>query len=994
MGKGGGSQLNQLKSKLRAAGVTDRRQQSKSSKKRKGGQDEVERAAIRRNKIEAITRGLNPFDEKISKPKHDVLGRKVKGAVGRPGAAKASGLAQRRATLLPEWEARNKAGTFVDRRFGENDANMTPEEKMLERFTAEKQRRAARGGALFNLNDGLDEGLTHYGQSLSGLDDLADIGIPDDEDDDNIDGRTTSRGHFGGFGEEEKDDEDPDRVKTKAEVMREVIAKSKLHKYERQQIKDQDDELRLELDNELKDIRGLLFADMNTTSKEEEEEEEARKAKYGNPAITGTNAVPLGGKGKEKAIEGQEEAEVPAKDPKAALFASSSKTPANSYDAFVRELAFERRAKPQDRLKSEAELAEEEAARLRKAEAARLRRMRGDSDDEDDDEEGAGKRRRKGRDSDRVSKRSKRVRGGDDLDDDFELGGESAADAYGLGQGLGDGADDSEEDEAEEDEDEDEDDEEGESEEDGEDDEDEDDDEDDFADLADVDGLAQPGEDAASGDEEDEEALTGTKAKSSKGKGAASDAKSAIPFTFPCPITHDEFLTLLEENKIEAKDVPTVVKRIRTLHHASLAEDNKHRLQAFLGVLLDHALHCAAIASSGKSSRAGFAVVNSLINHIFSLSKAYPVAASQHFVSKLALMQRNLSRGLAKGPLAPGARTWPGAAELTLLRIAGSIWPTSDKSHPVITPLALLIAQYLGHARIRSLADLTSGLFLCSLVASHEKDSKRIVPEALNFLHNAILILSPFDKAGKSQVKKQAHAFGIPTPDFEAPHTAGLSLGSDSAGLNLDLDKSVDLLSLLSIPADEREDDEAKAKLLSLAFVLTREFAGLYVGGTSFVELITPSVETLVSINDASLPPSLAAKKAEVETTLQRQIKIASSSRRYLRLQAHRAIPIASYVPKFDQQGYNPDRKFDPDSERAQLQKLKALLKKEKKGAIRELRKDNQFLAEEKRKVDEIEEKNYKKKIDKIMAGLQDERSEQKVQERQKARLKKQAGKK
>lgn len=181
MAKGGGSQLSQLKSKLHSSGVTDRRQLSKKSRSRKGGQDEKDAAASRLNKINSIVSGLNPFDTKVTKPKHEVLGRKIKGAVGRPGAAKASGLAQRRETLLPEWQARNRSGTFVDRRFGENDANMTPEEKMLERYATEKQRRAAKG-ASFNLNDD-DELLTHYGQSLSGLDDLADIRLPGDDDD-------------------------------------------------------------------------------------------------------------------------------------------------------------------------------------------------------------------------------------------------------------------------------------------------------------------------------------------------------------------------------------------------------------------------------------------------------------------------------------------------------------------------------------------------------------------------------------------------------------------------------------------------------------------------------------------------------------------------------------------------------------------------------------------------------------------------------------------
>src|SRR5690606_38462581 len=60
--------------------------------------------------------------------------------------------------------------------------------------------------------------------------------------------------------EEGADDGQPDRKKTKQEVMKEVIAKSKMHKYERQATKDENDDLREELDRELPDIKRLLWS--------------------------------------------------------------------------------------------------------------------------------------------------------------------------------------------------------------------------------------------------------------------------------------------------------------------------------------------------------------------------------------------------------------------------------------------------------------------------------------------------------------------------------------------------------------------------------------------------------------------------------------------------------------------------------------------------------------------------------------------------------------
>lgn len=38
-----------------------------------------------------------------------------------------------------ERQRRNKVGGVIDRRFGENDTGMDPEEKILERFAREKQ---------------------------------------------------------------------------------------------------------------------------------------------------------------------------------------------------------------------------------------------------------------------------------------------------------------------------------------------------------------------------------------------------------------------------------------------------------------------------------------------------------------------------------------------------------------------------------------------------------------------------------------------------------------------------------------------------------------------------------------------------------------------------------------------------------------------------------------------------------------------------------------
>jgi hypothetical protein len=86
--------------------------------------------------------------------------------------------------LLKEYDEKGRAGGIVDRRFGENDPMMSLEERMLERFTKERQR--ASKGIAFNLED--DDDLTHYGQSLSKLDDFDHVGLQIDSEEEETSG--------------------------------------------------------------------------------------------------------------------------------------------------------------------------------------------------------------------------------------------------------------------------------------------------------------------------------------------------------------------------------------------------------------------------------------------------------------------------------------------------------------------------------------------------------------------------------------------------------------------------------------------------------------------------------------------------------------------------------------------------------------------------------------------------------------------------------------
>ena len=210
-------------------------------------------------------------------------------------------------------------------------------------------------------------------------------------------------------------------------------------------------------------------------------------------------------------------------------------------------------------------------------------------------------------------------------------------------------------------------------------------------------------------------------------------------------------------------------------------------------------------------------------------------------------MHKNLKRGLSKGATDPEAKTWPSLPELSLLRVIGHLWPTSDMNHPVISPARLLMGAYLGLGRVRSLRDIASGLFLCSLFLHYEKLSKRFVPEAINFLVNSTLHLAPHSYEDVGTLPGD-----FPAQDFKTQFTVPLALDEKKAKKLFP--SKPDLTKCL---CDENLGEQEKVDLLALTLDLMGKFADMYKGLEGFIELYTPVQDILASIKNSSLSPDI-----------------------------------------------------------------------------------------------------------------------------------------
>ncbi|SCU81347.1 LAME_0B06634g1_1 [Lachancea meyersii CBS 8951] len=325
-----GSQLKNLKKSLKEQGFTGQtnvKGSKKGSKRQAKEYDREEKA----QRIAKIREQFNPFELKVNRDKKTTQTGKNASlkAVGKPGISKQIGEERRLVAHEAHQRRKNRLGGLTDRRFGERNKNLTEEEKMLERFTRERQAQSSSKKSLFNLEDD-DEGddfgaagdedlyggtLTHYGQSLA---------LEDDFQDDDL-GLEQSKRSASAFDGDEDDESRPAKKKTKAEVMKEVIAKSKFYKHERQKAQEKLVEDIEDVDEEFDDI----MSELSTISKQ--------KPKL--PAESGASD--------------------------------------KQYDTKVRELGLERRAVPADRTKTQEEIDQENAEKREKLEQARIDRMNG-----------------------------------------------------------------------------------------------------------------------------------------------------------------------------------------------------------------------------------------------------------------------------------------------------------------------------------------------------------------------------------------------------------------------------------------------------------------------------------------------------------------------------------------------------------------------------------------------------------------------------------------
>lgn len=917
-------------------------------------------------------------------------------------------------TLGVEMSQRHKKGEFTDRRFGENDETVSHEDKMLIRFQRTKQRQLVNEKKQqFNLqsdddDDGEETILTHRGKRLDEIDygvtpgmikhremdEAANASASEDEFAE-LRGEGPAKSDFGGMTLKSRptmeldEDGDPnaDVFKTKAEVMQDLIAKSKMYRYEKQKDRAERSDQIEALDegfDELREILGLDKAEVRAIRKQQKQQMEIAEEQDGSDAEMDESdsfdedMSDSESESRESGSSGSSESEKTEK--RASAMDVDDEGEMDEYDLMVKRISAPgvRKARPSDALLTEEHIAKAERERLWQLERQRVARMNAKLGPEEEEE---GKPSRP---------QASRVIGGDDLDDDFSS---QWLPKGGDGDSDGDDDDDDEEDGEEE---------EISYEEDGESG-DDDDAEDDDSDQSDDGDDEKPRKKAKF-----EEVATDFGSPEDLQVVSQLAADAELPYALAMPKDYESFSALISNQSPHRQ--ATLIGRLRACHHISLSPANRSRLQNLLRFLWRRVLDVGLIwakelptlsgihtlpviapsvangtaetpskkkKSDGKSSKTNtpsksdpqpengvskeaeqeMQVVTKLLNllevlirPIFEMSAQLSEFALQAAKETLLLLEQAHLKRLSHLSTNPDASVAPTFSTLCFVQVCGVIFSATDRRHALMSPLIIHILHLLGTCRMRNAADIQRCVLLVNETLQFVAPAKRFASEPFSLL---FFIIKSF--LVDNEVEFTPSIFDAFSPLLYM-HPGLLKLKDKKNAKSAQIQTKSTLPMLATRESDpkekkgvsEKESDCMALQALHTALSVLNTFFGSFSTDVALVSLFVNARRLISALPESLLPDTTAKLRQYLIDTCSRVEKANGQLRMPLQQFAKVVEPLPSLTPDFDDSYFG--EKMTSDKLAKETKRMKRKIKSEQKGAEKELRKDTKFIQQQKTK--------------------------------------------
>ncbi|KAJ6891366.1 nucleolar protein 14 isoform X2 [Populus alba x Populus x berolinensis] len=438
----------------------------------------------------------------------------------------------------------------------------------------------------------------------------------------------------------------------------------------------------------------------------------------------------------------------------------------------------------------------------------------------------------------------------------------------------------------------------------------------------------------------DEKSLDGKKKKANREQHST---QPDIPHIIEAPKSFEEFCAILENCSNE--NVILVVDRIRKSNAIQLAAENRKKIQYF------------AVLANKKPLN--IELLNFLVKPLMEMSVEIPYFSAICACQRILRTRAQFCEALKN----TDNSCWPSMKTLSLLRLWSMIFPCSDFRHVVMTPVILLMSEYLMRCPILSGRDIAIGSFLCTMVLSITKQSQKFCPEAIMFLRT--LLMATTERKPSSYQESQFYHL------MELKELKPLLHVHD----HVNEIRPLNFLMVMDMQEDTSffSSDDFRVGVLVTMVETLQGFVDIYKELNSFPEIFLPISMLLLEVaQQENMPATLQDKFKDVAELINKKANEHHMKRKPLQMQKKKPVPIKLVAPKFEE-NFVKGRDYDPDRERVERRKLKKLVKREAKGAARELRKDNYFLFEVKEKDKALLEGERAENYGKARAFLQEQ---------------------
>ncbi|KRY77009.1 putative nucleolar complex protein 14 [Trichinella pseudospiralis] len=446
-------------------------------------------------------------------------------------------------------------------------------------------------------------------------------------------------------------------------------------------------------------------------------------------------------------------------------------------------------------------------------------------------------------------------------------------------------------------------------------------------------------------------------------------SEQSLPYTFDMPDCYLNFVRLLKKNSCQIQGL--ILDRLIILHHPSLAEDNFKKLKKLLSYTVRYfTMVCR------KQGWFSMDLVNRLTGIIHTLCKYDKNYVGQCFLKLLKNYYEKYKSCPSRFP------SFDFFAYLQMVHVVLSAckgWSLISES------FVTLISNTLAELEPKNIQDLIKLLLLMSILLSYIQSEKRnqssryFVPELNAKLYEIFEKMACVDPGHANAARLWDFFQHVDEPPpSEAATTAQLQQLIEFA-----------FFQRASSPTSTEEElSKWRNICLRMAVQITSTVVEFWSGMASFGEIFRPLLERMDEIHERSENRWPKWALADLSTLGQR-IRMLMQASGGLSSQPNRLAGGLKVEPKkeftflepklekrFDPARPSRDRSTEKDPLLAEHKKLTRLYKREHRGAVRELRRDNEFLARQRMQEDRQRDLERQQKTNVILQQLRHQQYE------------------